>query len=187
MHVPRPNTIILSSGFAVALAVAACGGADNTRGNNASGATGGATGTSSERNAPVTLTGCLQKGSGSREYILTQASRSAGAVGTTGSASESAAREQQQAAARSYRLGGNTDRLDDLVGKQVRVTGRITDEGNAAKSESGREPSAGSAADTNANRRDIDASDLAKVDVDSAEKVSDDCSNPQSGSTKQNQ
>ena len=188
MHVSRAKMLMLSSGFAAALAVAACGGANNAADKNAPGGTPSATGTSGEQK--VTLTGCLQKGSGMREYILTQASRTGGAVGTSGTASESNAvqREQTQAAARSYRLGGNTDQLDDLVGKQVRVTGRITDQANlgAGTQEPKREPANESAAKEKSERRDIDAGDLARVDVDSADKVSDNCSNSQAGSPQRN-
>src|SRR5205814_5262390 len=73
---------------------------------------------------PITMTGCLQKGNGMMSsYILTQATRDSGSVGTSGTAASGTRsdaskveREQANAAARSYRLSGDNGQLGDLVG-----------------------------------------------------------------------
>ena len=155
----KARALILGSALSVAVAVAAC-----TR-ENAS--TTGARGTSGEdRSAAVTLTGCLQKGTGMLmdTYILTQASRTSGTVGTSGS---SVGDKQLDAAMHSYRLDGDSTQLGDLVGKQVRVNGHITDRGDLDKTE--RERSASS------DKRDIEQGDLPKVKVDSVDKVAEAC------------
>jgi hypothetical protein len=93
-----------------------------------------------------------------------------------------------QPTTQAYQLVGNDEELRQHVGKQVRVTGRITDQANlgAGTQEPKREPANESAAKEKSERRDIDAGDLARVDVDSADKVSDNCSNSQAGSPQRN-
>jgi len=90
----------------------------NAAGQNASGTSG----------ANSTLTGCLQK-SGGRDFMLTMIEQPSTSVGTAGNDSgTTVAREQMQAAARSYKLQSNDDRqFDSLVGHQVRVIGSASE------------------------------------------------------------
>jgi hypothetical protein len=130
-----------------------------------------------EKNATTTLTGCLQEKKGmTGDYILTQVnlgSSGSAPVGTTGSTSSGSAIEQKQmsAAKKSYRLSGETDQLKNLVGHEVRVSGTVTDEGDIAKNP----PSEKSPSASGKTARDIDQSDLPKVDVASVSNVSDSC------------
>src|SRR5262245_4586444 len=74
------------------------------------------------KGAPITITGCLQRGSGLNNFILTQVnSPSDTPVATTGKDSSGAAvqREQMREAKHAYTLDGDKDALRDLVGKQV--------------------------------------------------------------------
>ena len=104
------------------------------------GATAGAAGTSGTSAAdkdtaakaePITLTGCLQKGDGAvrTDYILTEVKTTRASVGTSGAAanpkSDAVGQEQMRQAEHAYRLDGDRDDLDKLVGKQVRVSGTI--------------------------------------------------------------
>jgi hypothetical protein len=151
-----------------AAAITAC---SNNANRNATGTTGTA-GSAGDQNAAVTVTGCLQQGGGmASNFILTQASSTSGAVGTTGSATDTnkVGNEQRAAAAKSYRLDGDKDTLNPLVGHQVRVSGRITD---AGKIQTDQDRSA------NGSPSDIDAKDLAKISVDGVEKVADACGSP---------
>jgi hypothetical protein len=75
----------------------------------------------------MNVTGCVQRGDGSNTYILTSVNRPAEAIGTTGDPS-GAAREQIRSASGAYRLrmeGNDRSKMDDLVGKQVRVIGKM--------------------------------------------------------------
>lgn len=132
--------------------------------------------------APITLTGCVQKGSGLNNYVLTQVSSPAeGPVATTGNtpgsntpsgnppssyapSGGSVQSEQMRAAQHAYQLSGHHEDLRDLVGKQVRITGTIAENSDLNKIEGDQ------------NRKlDIDTNDLAKVDVQTVEKISDAC------------
>jgi hypothetical protein len=169
--------LMLSGGLSVALIAGGCG----NNANNSAGTTGTA-GTSADQNAPVTLTGCLQKSSGMNNFVLTQVSTPAGAVGTSGSAAnpDRVAQEQRVAAERSYRLDGDNDELNNLVGKQVKVSGRVTDRGDLKDKTRDERGTTGTLGAPKNNPDDIDAGDLAKVDVDAITKVADACgaSNP---------
>jgi hypothetical protein len=135
----------------------------------------------SDNSAPVTLVGCLQKGDGRSDYILTEVNSTRTTVGTSGSAERPSAggqsdkssgdivgQEQMRAAAHAYRLSGDRSALQPLVGKQVRVSGSITKSSDLnAHDDNGRMK--------NRDRTKIDEGDLAKVDVASVDSVSDNC------------
>ena len=77
-------------------------------------------------------------------------------------------KEQMREAKHAYRLDGDNIELDRLVGKQVSVEGTIADSSDLAKrSEEMRKDN---------KPADLDASDLAKVDVKTIAAVSDVCS-----------
>jgi hypothetical protein len=124
--------------------------------------------------APITLTGCLQRGGGLNNFILTQVNApSETPVATTGKDPGGAAvqREQMREAKHAFALeADDKDAMRELVGKQVRVTGKIDEASDLhRKSAEAKTPS---------ERRDgldIDAGDLAKVDVQGIVKVADAC------------
>jgi hypothetical protein len=123
--------------------------------------------------APTSLTGCLQKGGGmTTSYVLTEVNEPTRSVGTSGSAEKpgTVAQEQMREAKHAYRLDGDKDQLDPLVGKQVRVEGTIAENSDLNKR-----------ADESPRDRDkpadIDPGDLAKVNVQSISAVADACGN----------
>jgi hypothetical protein len=124
--------------------------------------------------APITLTGCLQRGSGLNNYILTQVNApSETPVATTGKEASGAAvqREQMREAKHAYQLDGDDkDAMRDMVGKQVRVTGTIEE-----TSELRREANETRTAGDRRQGLDIDTGDLAKVDVQGIVQVADVC------------
>lgn len=196
------TTAIVASAFAVALSAVACSN-DNrndratSQSASAPAATApGATANNASQNMAVTLTGCLQQGSGSNDFILTptrsQASRS---VGTSGSAtaapqSDVVGQEQLKAAEHDYKLNGDSDQLKKLVGAEIRVSGRLASRGdltaqNHPEGTTAQNKATGTSGRSNQNRQDIDQNDLAKVDVDSVTAVADTCPPPsQSGASK---
>lgn len=112
--------------------------------------------------APITVTGCIQKGDGLNNYMLTQVnSPSEGPVATSGN--NSVQGEQMRAARHAYELSGHHDDLENLVGKQARVTGTIEENSELYKKTQDRD------------RTDIDANDLAKIDVQAVEKIAEAC------------
>jgi len=123
--------------------------------------------------APITITGCLQRGSGLNNFILTQVnSPSDTPVATTGKESSGVAvqREQMREAKHAYTLDGDKDAMRDLIGKQVRVTGTIAESSELRRAMPENR--------TSGERReglDIDAGDLAKVDVQGIVQVADVC------------
>jgi hypothetical protein len=126
--------------------------------------------------APITVTGCLQRGSGMNNFILTQVnSPSDTPVATSGKDSSGAAvqREQMREAKHAYTLEGDKDAMRDLVGQQVRVTGKI-----AESSELRRGLPENRSADDRREGLDIDAANLAKVDVQGIVRVADACGDP---------
>lgn len=152
---------------------------------------------SAERRATdqqVTLTGCLQRGGGAltRGFMLTMLNEPSGSVGTSGSSvtqtGSSVEREQMRMAARTYRLEpkGNLE-LDQMIGKQVRVTGTVVEPADVPKGNGG----IGSDADTQRPNRDqrdreaagtrMDTSDLAKVEITAASIVADACGGRDNG------
>ena len=127
--------------------------------------------------APVTLTGCLQKGDGRSDYILTEVNSTRQTVGTTGSSGSAAegksspdvvGQEQMRAATHAYRLNGERDSLEPLVGKQVRVSGTMT-----RQSDLNAHDDAGKLKDR--DRTKIDEGDLARIDVASVDSVAENC------------
>ena len=120
--------------------------------------------------APINLTGCLQKGSGLNTFVLTQVNEPTRSVGTSGAQqtpSGAVAQEQMREAKHAYRLDGDNDQLSKMVGKQVKVEGTIADSSDLAKR-------ANESRDEN-KPPDLDAGDLAKVDVKTIAAVSDSC------------
>ena len=151
---------------AFAIAAGACGnGADREPMNEetAEPAATAPAGESANQNRAVTVTGCLQQGDG-RDFILTQAMEESGPIATSGQTETGAVQQQQrQAASRSYRLSGGPDNLREMVGQQVRISGTMEDRGNLQQD--GQQPREG----------EIDAGDLAEVEVTSAESVAPTC------------
>lgn len=155
---------------ALAIAAGACNTADRDSAIERDNAGSGAVGTSgANENSPVTLTGCLQQADGRNEYILTQVNEQPGPVATGGEReSNEVQQRQQRAAAKSYRLSGETDNLRELVGHQVRVSGNIADRGDVQERQ-GEQPREGD------NAREIDQDDLAELEVRSAQSVAETC------------
>jgi len=144
------------------------------------GGTAGAAGTSGTSAADkdtanaesITLTGCLQKGSGAlrSDYVLTEVNTTRGSVGTTGAnpKPDAVGQEQMRQAEHSYRLDGDRDDLDKLVGKQVRVNGTIE-----KRSDLNDHNANGTVKDR--DREKISDSDLAQVKVASVSSIADAC------------
>lgn len=149
---------VMALGMALALSSAACNRSTAKNNDEARGHVG----------APINLTGCLQKqGTLTTDYILTQVNEPSQAVGTSGSA-VNPQQEQMREAKHAYRLKGDDDQLDKLVGKQVKVDGTIGENSDLNKAQE--------EAKTDRDRgADIDAGDLARVDVKSIAQVSDSC------------
>lgn len=190
------RTTFFGYGLAIALSAVACGnrsdrtataGDENRTGQPpASGAAAAGTtankAAADENASPVALTGCLQKGDGRSDYILTEVNSprtSVGTSGTTGSAKDRGAGgsapsgdavgpEQMRAAAHAYRLNGDRDSLEPLVGRQVRVSGTMAKASDLnAHDDNGRMK--------DRDRTKIDEGDLAKIDVASVDSVADNC------------
>ena len=178
-------------------ATAACGGNNDSaaganRDTNESSTEARETRPSQPSEQPLTLTGCLQKRGGgiSNEYLLTMINEPAG-VGTSGSVTatgSSVEREQMRIAARTFRLDPKNDvDLNPMLGKQVRVTGRIDEPADVPN---GKGP-IGSDLDTQRPNRDpvaqerrgagLKVDDLALFDVTSAAVVADACGDNRSG------
>src|SRR5439155_9245502 len=102
--------------------------------------------------------------SGFHEYILTPSSRASGPVGTSGSVED----RQIKVASKSYRLDGDNDQLEGLVGKQVSVTGKLDEKANLPAGTSGSDRGA-------ISDRSIDNGDLAKVDVQTVTQTAEIC------------
>src|SRR5262249_44990759 len=120
----------------------------------------------------VTLTGCLQKGDLGSDYILTEVNHSRTSVGTSGSqtpaAGDAVGREQMREAARAYRLSGDKDVLEPLVGREVRVNGSEEQPAKVNQHNDGGTPK-------ERDRTKIDDDDLARVRVVSIDQVSEEC------------
>jgi len=118
------------------------------------------------KNEPVSLTGCLQKGDGHSDYILTELSEPTPGRAT---GSDKVEREQVNAAQHSFRLnaGKNVDDKDwdKLVGKKVKVDGTMTERSQVATSGS---------KDSN-DRPKIHEGDLAQVDVNAISQAGASC------------
>jgi hypothetical protein len=202
-NVQGSRLFVAACGVAALLSAGACNG--NNSGNTAADraangepkatapadqakATSGEAGRTAEQKQ-ISLTGCLQK-DGSN-YIITQVNEPSKAPAAKGKATsgDKVEREQMNAARHAYRI--NDDRsdknedLDKLVGKQVRVSGMLTDQsGLMAKSEheqnsvgtSGTQSSKSKAGSYNdRDREKIDSGDLARIDASSIDQVSEGC------------
>jgi hypothetical protein len=135
----------------------------------------------------VTFEGCMQKAAGTfgSDYVLTMLNEPPGAAGTSGSVTKtgsSVEREQMRMAARTYRLEAKGDvKLDDMVGKQVRVTGVISEQAHVPTGAG----AIGTSLDTQQPNRDrtaqdergaeLKTSELGKVDVSSATVIAQSC------------
>jgi len=154
------------------------------------------------RQTPISVTGCLQQGDG-HTYILTRVNEpSQKSVGTSGTPAQ-VEREQLREAANAYRIDPSGDvKLDDMIGKQIRVSGTLVERADLPKPEANGSAAARderatsgtandrAAAGTNANhgsdaaahdrnmnsdRAKIDEKDLAKIDATSVSMVNAAC------------
>jgi hypothetical protein len=176
----RPQLLFLATcGLAAAL-TAACGNkADQTAANpdNRPVGTSGAASTGNEIK-PIDVTGCLQKAD--RSYVLTEINKpnpNAASTNKTGDGSV-VEREQMHAAQHAYRLTAEKDDdLEKLVGKQVKVTGTLTEPSDLTARDDRRanDLTVGTSGDHDKNhdrkqdRARIRTGDLASVDVTSIE------------------
>jgi hypothetical protein len=141
---------VVVAGCAIA-AAAACG--DSGSGRTEMGEAGATANRDAARTeaaaSPITVSGCLQKGDGS-DFILTRINEPTQSVGTAGAndaaragsaAAGTVEREQLRSAAGAYRIDPADDlNLAELVGKEVRVVGTITDNMNLPRANADREP-----------------------------------------------
>jgi hypothetical protein len=146
--------------------------------------------------APITVTGCLQQGDGMNNFILTGVNRPSQSVGTSGTESAPRAtggtsaaapgaaggdvveREQMRAAHHAYRLSGEDDNFKELVGKQVRVVGTMAEGSELWRETDGQkkgENDHGNLDRTNRDRIEVEQGQLARVEVNTVEKVADAC------------
>jgi hypothetical protein len=183
----RVSKTFIGWGVAIALSAFACSSSDTktnnkfpagdaTKAGEPVPAAAGTAGTTASDKSPITITGCLQKGDGRSDYILTEVNTTRTTVGTggstpaAGSSADVVGKEQMREAAHAYKLSGDRDTLEPLVGKQVRVSGTL-----AARSDLNAHDDAGKVKDKDRDRTKIDADDLAKVDVTTADTVADSC------------
>jgi hypothetical protein len=188
-YVTVSRALVVSCAIAAA---AACNSSNRGNVNNNGDANGTADRTAADvkrdepRQQPINVTGCLQQGNG-HTYILTRLNEpSQKSVGTSG-APGAVEREQLREAANAYRIDPQGDvKLDDMIGKQIRVSGMLADRANLAKPEANVAPGAnreergtsGAAANDanrNTDRADIKQGDLAKIDATSVTVVANAC------------
>ena len=131
----RPRLLLPAICALAAALTAACGNkADQTAANtdNRPVGTSGSASTGNEIK-PIDVTGCLQRADGS--YVLTEINNpnpNAAPANKTGDSSV-VEREQMHAAQHAYRLTAEKDDdLEKLVGKQVKVTGTLTEASDPA-------------------------------------------------------
>jgi hypothetical protein len=190
----------LARAFVVGCAVAAAAACGNTNRNTSDDMAAGGNANpntaanqqaaGNQTNAPISIDGCLQKGSGGT-YLLTRINEPAHKdVGTTGPAS-SVEQEQLWLARNEYRIDPAKDvKIDDsLVGKQVHVTGTIADRADLPTAQQQQQqaerdmrdrPAATSGASANGSNAsdkgaDISQGDLAKIDASAVSMVADSC------------
>lgn len=160
------------AGFAIATSVA-CGN-DNARNKPADETVPAgtpATDQQAREGQPISLTGCLQEGA-RRTYIVTHLNEPVErGVGTSGSPA-AVEREQLREAANAYRVEAkNQVDMEEMLGKQVRVTGVV----RRAADLPSQAPDASGTAGKDDNREKIEQSDLAKIDADSVVVVAENC------------
>jgi len=126
------------------------------------------TSSSSKSNAPVTVTGCLQRATepggtagttgtsasraGETKFILTNAAPGSSSGSTTGTAGSSAAAMSSQ-----YRLDADDSKLSPHVGHKVEVTGTIDQASSSSGSTANPPSSAGSASSMSAPKLKVDS------------------------------
>jgi hypothetical protein len=121
---------------------------------------------------PMTVTGCLQQGKRGAWIVTRLNEPSRKGVGTTGSAA-AVEHEQLREAENAYRVNPPDDvKMDQLVGKQVKVTGKVTDRGDLSKSANDATGTSGNASANDRNKKadkglDISQDDLARIDASS--------------------
>ena len=170
--------VIVACGCTAALTIAAACDNSNSQQRSSSSSAPGATAAPAEKSAsdnqPVTLTGCLMRGDGRNDFILTKANQP---VGTSGASSEPVGipERTREAAERSYRLDGDNDQLNALIGHRVRVSGTIKDRGDLTASPDTSASSPRGTSGEAGKNQEISESDLAKVDVKSVDSVADSC------------
>jgi len=132
------------------------------------------------KQAPITVSGCLQKGGSN--FILTRVNEPTQSVGTSGTNTGVAEREQMRSAAGAYRIDPTGDvKLDELVGKEIRVVGTVAE--NADLPKPSNDHAAGTSGDNSdrRNRDEVKAGDLTKIDATSVTTVADACRGAESG------
>jgi hypothetical protein len=165
----RSKAFIAGCGLAVAMSGTACNRDEAAEVDRNTDSLAGDTSTQrGHEGAPITVTGCLQRGSGLNNYILTQVNTPSDTpVATSGKDGAAVQREQMREAKHSYVLDGDDkDAMRSLVGKQVRVTGKIDETSELRRGTS------------DGNRREnleISAGDLAKVEVQGIVQVAEVC------------
>ena len=127
----------------------------------------------------VTLTGCLQKQDKLIDRFVLAEANNADTPSRPAGSGASVEREQMKAAMHSYSLRGAEKDLDLLVGKQVKITGIVEETSKLADSQPTHDQSAdrdrATVGTTGNDRTELDESDLARVTVQSVQKVSDVC------------
>jgi hypothetical protein len=178
------KTVIAACGLALAIGTTACGGAndglDDQRAPEEIGADVDRDLLKNEEPA-VTLTGCLQRGDGvlTDRFVLTQVNHPAGQtpVATSGQSDSAASveRERLRAAASTYRLDGDDDQLEKMVGSQVRVTGMIQEQADLPSLERDADNRAGAGSRSGDRSPEVDTGDLAEIEVTSIEQIASNC------------
>jgi hypothetical protein len=140
-----------------------------------------------ENAQPITINGCLQQGKYGTWIVTRLNEPSKKEVGTSGSAA-AVEHEQLREAENAYRVDAPSDvKMDQFLGKQVRVTGKLTDRGDVAKSANDTAATSGSASanDKKADKGlDISQRDLARIDASSVTATGPACGNGKASSHK---
>jgi hypothetical protein len=124
--------------------------------------------------ALINLTGCLQKGADSGDYLLTVVNQPSEAVGTAGVVSPAeVAREETRAATHTYRVSGKGFDLESLVGRQLRVSGTIEEGSDVWRKTREAKQDAAESAQPQVPR--IKEGDLAKVNMTTVDKINEVC------------
>ncbi len=169
----RPGVAIgLAAAAVLGLATVACNRSNQTSSNQVAPAPQPATNqAAAPTNQPVSLIGCLQEAHGS--YILTRVNEPAHPDSSNPSV---VAQERLKAAEQAYRLDArDTHTLSKLLGKRVRIEGTVSKASDLVARNGGDLATGTSGRAATAAGRTIKASDLAKVDVTSAQKVANQC------------
>jgi hypothetical protein len=136
---------------------------------------------SSQERKPIDLTGCLQKLSGS--YLILDINRGTPGTHATdkqGDDSAIAARERSNVRQAYHLSAGDKNRLEKLVGKQVKVSGTVTESADQIARDERRGNDlvmvgTSGVQDSEAERARIKPGDLARVDVASIQQVGEGC------------